>query len=218
MNTPSPTTKSLVQFLSNKSKNDSFIQRLKIAYRPLICPFVELIEHAQSAKSVFDIGCGAGQFCLLIAEFTPVTKISGIEIKEELIKEASILLKPYEDKKEISFHTFDGKSLPNEISQYDLLFMIDVFHHIPITSQKSFLKAVYDKMKPGATFILKDIDAASPLVFMNKLHDLLFAGEIGKEYSNEKMGKLVQDIGFTVIANSKKRMWWYPHFTYVLRK
>lgn len=218
MNNSSLTNNSLVKFLSNKSKNESFVQRLKIAYRPFICPFVELVTLAQSHTSAYDIGCGAGQFCLLLAEYTPITKLAGVEIKKELIDEATILLEPYKKTKEINFHTFDGQTLPDELSQYDLIFMIDVFHHIPVTIQESFLKAVYDKMKPGTTFVMKDIDASSPLAYMNKLHDLLLAGEIGNEYSYVKMDQLLQTIGFTKISSSKKRMWWYPHFTIVVKK
>ncbi len=210
--------RSLVSFLSNKSKNESFTQRLKIGYRPLICPFVELLEEANKLESVFDIGCGAGQFALLLAEYTKVKKIGGIEIKEALITEANHLLAPYKDKKEIRFQTFDGAVLPEEIKNYDGIFLIDVLHHVPVPFQESFIKNIFDKMRPGAVFVLKDIDASNPLVYMNKLHDLVFAGEIGHEYKFETVGALLRKAGFTVLSTSKKRMWWYPHYTYIVKK
>ncbi len=86
--------------------NAGFVDRLKIKYRPIICPFIDLIDFAKDKKSVFDIGCGSGQFCALIAKYTGVEKIMGIEINERLVKNANEVNEEFRTNKSISLLIF----------------------------------------------------------------------------------------------------------------
>lgn len=211
-------TSDLISFLKSKSLNTGIVTHLKVNYRPLICPFDELLNEVADEKSVFDIGCGSGQFALLLAEFTSVQKIGGIEIDKNLVINANSLLSSYFKKIDINFNVFNGKEIPNVISEYNTIFLIDVLHHIPRKFQFAFLQQVFNKMNIGTRLIIKDIDGGSPLVFFNKLHDLLFSREIGYEWSFERMDKTVSKIGFKTIKASKKQMYVYPHFTFILKK
>lgn len=73
-------------------------------------------------------------------------------------------------------------------------------------------------MKPGAQLIIKDINAANPLVLFNKIHDLVFAGEIGNEMSFARLKEFLINKGFTIQSSTKKTMYVYPHFTIVAEK
>jgi hypothetical protein len=73
-------------------------------------------------------------------------------------------------------------------------------------------------MKKGARFVIKDIDGASPFVYCNKMHDMIFAREIGNEWSSERLKKVATDAGFKIVDSSKKRMYVYPHYTVTLEK
>jgi 2-polyprenyl-3-methyl-5-hydroxy-6-metoxy-1,4-benzoquinol methylase len=194
------------------------VDRLKISYRPHICPFGDLLDHIQPGAHVFDIGCGSGQFCLLASHFRQPGRLTGIEIGSELIANAMALFAhaavttPYE------FHVFDGAALPRSLGQADIVFLIDVLHHVPPAKQHSFLQAIYSGMKPGAILILKDIEAASPLVVFNRLHDLLLSHEIGHELSSRNLSALVTRIGFQVRTLTHMTLWVYPHYTAVLVK
>lgn len=53
---------SILKYLKTKSNNLGFIDKLKVVYRPLICPFDKLLNYIENNDSVFDIGCGSGQF------------------------------------------------------------------------------------------------------------------------------------------------------------
>src|SRR5690606_14887317 len=111
--------------------------RIKIAYRPLICPFDDLLELIPENSSVFDVGCGSGMFLSLVKAFRNPTKLGGIEISESLIANARAVLGS--DFNEQTFlAVFDGKELPENISDYEYIFMIDVYHHIPSDQQKHF--------------------------------------------------------------------------------
>lgn len=211
------TNKEIIKFLTSTTINASFVDKLKIKYRPIICPFNTLLNYANQNTSVFDIGCGSGQFCALVAKFTPVKKIMGIEIFQRLIDNARIVNKQFATK-ELKFEVFDGKTLPENINEYDLVYMIDVYHHIPKDYQTQFMKNVYDKMKVGSTLIFKDIDAGHPFVYFNKLHDIVFAGEIGNEMSSTAAKKLLSACGFKIVEEYKKTSFVYPHYFTICQK
>lgn len=213
-----PSTRTLVEFFHARTLNAGPVDKLKSVYRPLICPFDELLGYAARDCRVFDLGCGRGQFALLLAEFAKPRAIAGIEISQGLIEKARSLLRDYAGEIPIDFRSYDGAHIPPFIGEYDLVFMIDVVHHIPRDAQKPFLSNLYRRMAKGSRLILKDIDAASPLVFANKLHDLLLSGEISHELRLEDMLRMVRDAGFSVIGVRRRRMLWYPHFTFELSK
>jgi len=211
-------TSELVSFLKMKTVHSGFLDQIKVSYRPLICPFDELLNEVQDAQSAFDIGCGSGQFALLLAEFTGIKKIGGIEIDQRLVNNARELLKPYASKVVTDFQPYDGSTLPESMKAYDLIFLIDVLHHIPTKYQESFLKKVYDHMRPGARFIVKDINGGSPFVLFNKMHDLVFAREIGHEWSMKRLIDTAQKTGFKILTTRKKQIYVYPHYTVILTK
>lgn len=208
----------LVDFLRSKTIHSGFFDQLKVNYRPLICPLDDLINNIGSAQSVFDIGCGSGQFALLIAAFSNVKRIGGIEINERLVNNARELLAPYANKIKLDFNEYDGSDLPESIKEYDLIFLVDVLHHIPKNAQESFIKKVYQLMRPGARFVVKDIDASSPFVYANKMHDMVFAREIGNEWTADRLRKVAEETGFKIVDSNKRRMYVYPHYTFTLQK
>jgi SAM-dependent methyltransferase len=208
----------LVDFLKAQNVNAPWLDQLKIAYRPLICPFDELLALVTEGSNVFDVGCGSGQFALLLAEFTPVAAISGVEISQRLVDNAHQLLAPYQDRLRLEFSRYDGLHFPASLGQADWVFMIDVLHHVPKTAQAAFLQAVYAGMKPGARLVLKDINGGSPWVVANKLHDLVFAREIGNELSVDKARQQLTQAGFGLEKATTKQMYVYPHYTLIARK
>lgn len=208
----------IIHYLKTKTNDLGFIDRLKVGYRPLICPFDILLNYVSKTDSVFDIGCGSGQFCSLVAQFTVATKIYGIEISELLVANAKIVNEDFGNKKEMHFSSFDGQQIPTIIQDFSKVFLIDVLHHISKKKQVAFLSEIYSKMSTGSTLILKDIDAGSTLVYANKLHDLVFSQEIGNEMGSDFAKQTVEKIGFKVLDNFKKRLVVYPHYFLILQK
>jgi cyclopropane fatty-acyl-phospholipid synthase-like methyltransferase len=213
------TPKLLVDFLKAYTpKEASWLNRMKIQYRPYICPLDELLNELPEGATVFDYGCGNGAFLALAAHFKKATQIGGLEISETLVKNARELLQAQATKAVVNVDTFDGKNIPDTISDYEYVFMTDVFHHIPVDIRIKVLSDLCMKMKSGSKLIMKDIDAASPLVVMNKLHDRVAAGEIGNEISLKKMMEVLKEAGFQIQSHRTKRMLWYPHYTVVCNK
>jgi cyclopropane fatty-acyl-phospholipid synthase-like methyltransferase len=91
-------------------------------------------------------------------------------------------------------------------------------HHIPPDNQAEFLKKIYTKMRKGARFVLKDIDASSPLVVFNNLHDLLLNRQYPHEQSMAQCRSWCQDMGFQIEEVVLIRKLVYPHFILVMTK
>lgn len=211
------TNPQIVTFLSSTTVQATFLQKIKIKYRPYVCPFDELLGFAQPGMAVYDIGCGSGQFCALLANFTSAKTIKGIEIDRNLVRNANEIAKNLQGKN-MSFSYFSGIKIPSDISKYDLIYMIDVYHHIPTLIRDDFMRQVYKKMKPGARLVFKDIDAGSPFIPFNKLHDLIFAKEFPKEISFYRATQFLTDLGFKIVGVRKKRIFVYPHYFILVQK
>lgn len=211
------TNRAIIHFLKKANKRTGFIDGLKIKYRSLICPFISLIRKVQPGEKVGDVGCGSGQFLLLINEFAQPGYSYGIEISGKLINNAQNLFKNLPGHRYL-FSEYDGENFPARLGEMDTVFLIDVLHHVPRKKQEDFIRALVNCLKPGARLILKDIDAGSPLVYFNKLHDLVFAREIGNEISVGKAIQLLTANGLTIIEQEKRVMYVYPHYTIIAKK
>lgn len=211
------TNSAIIKFLKEKEFSAGFIDSLKIKYRSLICPFIDLLQRIKPGDKVGDIGCGNGQFLLLVSEFTQPGYLFGIEIFDRLVINARKLFEGF-TKCPNEFLVYDGKVFPDKLGEMDIVFLIDVIHHVPVKQQEDFFEQLSTTLKPGARLIIKDINAASPLVIFNKLHDFIFSREIGHELSLAKTGGMLLENGFDIIEQQKRRMYVYPHFTIVAQK
>jgi len=209
--------KDLLAYLKSLDFQAGFLDRVKVYYRPLVCPFVELINLVKEGEKVGDIGCGSGQFGLLVAEFAKPSLVFGIEISERLVNNARQLFAKYA-RTASEFEVFDGVIFPDKIGELDVVFLNDVLHHVPKQAQQQFMTDLIKKMKSGARLILKDINGGSPLVYCNKMHDLMFAGEIGNELPWKTSKAWLEQNNLQILEFTKKRMYVYPHYTIVAKK
>lgn len=209
--------KAIIHFLKLKFKGAGFIDSLKIKYRSLICPFISLIKMVKPGEKAGDVGCGSGQFLLLLTEFAQPSYLYGIEISKKLIDNAHSLFSSL-PKEQYHFEEYDGVHFPAKLSELDIIYLIDVLHHVPKQQQENFIRDLVINMKPGARLVLKDINGGSPLVYFNKMHDLIFAREIGNEISFEKAKTLLTLNGLNIIDQEKRIMYVYPHYTIIAKK
>lgn len=211
------TNKDLLHFLKNKHIHAGFLDSLKLHYRPLICPYVSLINMVKPEDRVGDIGCGSGQFFLLLSEFAKPSVLYGIEIHQKLIDNAKELLHDVNGIR-VQLETYDGINIPSLVGEMDIIFLIDVLHHIPAANQHIFLQKLAGLMKSGSTLVIKDIDAASPLVVCNKLHDLIVSHEIGHELKSTATVAILAGNNLDIVDVKKTTTYVYPHYTVVAKK
>lgn len=219
----------LSRILRNKSVDTDFISHLKIAYRPYMCPFDDVLFECGTEKSIFDIGCGSGMFLSLCAELLSPIKLGGVDINDKLISNTRSILSGYNIPLDVK--RYDGNTIPKEIYDYDVVTIIDVLHHIPKNRQIEFLRNLIKYLRKGTKIIIKDIDADDKFVYFNKLHDFIISRERSEEIS---LAKLLNVFNAKVVTEEhsnvdrittvridtvkKRRMLVYPHYLVVLYK
>lgn len=194
----------------------SLLDQIKVKFRHLVLPQEALAHLASPHQSILDIGCGMGIF---LTTLTGQGKtLRGVEISDLMVQKAKNLLaqKRIQDI-EIAYFNGDPTTISN-CKDYDVIFLNDVLHHIPPKDQTDFLKKIYQKMRKGAQFVLKDIDASSPLVFFNKLHDLVLNKQYPHEQSMADCYQVCQRLGFQIDERISIRKLVYPHFILVMTK
>lgn len=208
----------LVTFLTqNQPTEVGLVDKLKISYRPYICPFNDLLNLIPINSSVFDVGCGSGMFLSLVNQYRSPEKVFGIEISEKLIENAKQLFKNNTTTKS-TFKVYNGQHIPEEIKDYNYIVLIDVLHHVPLEKQEVFLTEIYSTMSKNSTLILKDINSSNPFYLWNKVHDFVFSGEIGNEPNPRKLTNRLGKMGFEIQKIEYKMMFLYPHFTLICKK
>lgn len=208
----------LASFLTqNQPIKIGLIDKLKISYRPYICPFNDLLTLIPKNSNVFDIGCGSGMFLSLVNQYRNPKQVFGIEISEKLIDNANQLFKNNSNIKN-TFKVYNGQDIPDEINEYNYIFLIDVLHHVPQQKQLLFLKEIATKMALDSKLVIKDINRKNPFFIWNKIHDFVFSGEIGTEPNPKKLIILLENLGYEIEVEEYKMMFLYPHFTLVCKK
>jgi 2-polyprenyl-3-methyl-5-hydroxy-6-metoxy-1,4-benzoquinol methylase len=206
-------TREMIDFLKNRNHNvNGLVTNMKISYRPVICPFDDLLNDLPENESVFDIGCGSGMFLSLVKEFKSPRMLAGVEIDEVLIDNARQIL-DVNGNVEVNLSPYDGHNFPDSIKECKYVYLIDVLHHVPKAERSRFFRNIYEKMSVGSVLVIKDINAKSILSYWNKFHDLLLAGEIGSEPDPTLLKTELEKLGFAVSPISFRRMLLYPHFT-----
>ena len=208
--------RALADLLRTNVPAAGLIDRLKIRFRPYICPFNLLLPYIRDGSGYFDIGCGSGMFLRILAEYKNPSMLGGVEICERLLENATHVLQSC--RAPVTLHLYDGFDLPDAIADYDYLFLFDVMHHMARERQFPFLERLFARMRPGQQLLVKDIDADSPLVYWNKLHDLVLSRQLGNERSAIVVRDSLEGIGFRVQLCFAKRVLLYPHYAFLCTK
>lgn len=214
------TRNELVDFLKGYYKDyEGFLARRKAIYRPLICPYDRLLNLLPEGQRVLDIGCGTGVFLQLVARYRSPAAIAGLETNDLAVECATKLFLSTKNSVPVRLEVYDGTMLPGWIDEYSYVFLVDVLHHIPRDRQRQTLITLFEKLKPGATLVIKDIDAGQPFwCLFNKLHDLLLARQYPQERAASDLRALLSKVGFYVKNLTKERIYVYPHYTIVSEK
>ena len=144
-----------------------------------------------------------------------VKTVGGCEVSGEALREAEMAVNRTLGR---SGEFIATKEPPLCLSAYDCITLIDVLHHIPKDVQEAYLRKLAGYMKPGSMLVLKDIDASGPLVWFNRLHDAIFAGNGFQEIPAPKAAAMLEDAGLAIESRWTVRRLWYPHYFLIARK
>jgi 2-polyprenyl-3-methyl-5-hydroxy-6-metoxy-1,4-benzoquinol methylase len=190
----------------------------KTYLRPYICPFHTLLAHVPEGASLYDVGCGGGAWLALANHYRHCNHLGGYDVAEGPVSAARDLLAATAPASHTELTVSPGVELPALISAFEVVSVIDVFHHIPLSQQSHFITELFTRMRPGARLIFKDIDRDHPFVFANKLHDRILSGATGHEWGRTAARAALENAGFTIQAAETHRMVVYPHYWFVAQK
>ncbi|MDD4990327.1 MAG: class I SAM-dependent methyltransferase [Candidatus Pacebacteria bacterium] len=106
-----------------------------------------LFDYIKKGDRVLDLGCGNGRFVNIIKE--KGGEYFGTDVSEKLIETAKRL------HPNGNFQTTEPLKLPFSEGYFDIIYLIAVFHHIPLKGFRlEFLKEAKRVLKPGGFLIL----------------------------------------------------------------
>lgn len=190
--------------------------RLHILIRYLTCPFTRTLDVIPQGGRILDIGAGHGLYARLAVEQGGREVIA---VEPDLRK----ALLPFNDPRVRFVAAFDDAIS----STFDAVVINDVTYRIPIPERQALFRRVYQMLKPGGLFILKELDPAAPLKMMwarlqEALSDALLGVSLGEGFvyqSREEIESTLSDIGFSDFSARRiDRGYPHSHIVYTARR
>lgn len=144
-------------------------------------------------KVFLEIGCGSGRILNFLPAF--FSRIIGIDISGEMIKQARERLKWINNLEMIDLIETDGYLIPLEDNYVNVAFSYLVFQHMKTKEMvESNFKEVYRVLKPGGIFKVRI--RTDEVKSMDKWW-------AGIAYTEQSIGLLIKEVGFEVLKTEK---------------
>ena len=186
--------------------------RLHMIIRFLTCPFTRFIDDVPPGARVLEIGSGHGLFARLLVEDRAAEVIA---VEPDLRK--SLLPSPSSRVRKIAGYDECVRGA------FDAVVLVDVAYRLPVAEHRALFERVFDRLRPGGVFVLKELDPARRRKlaftrFQESLNDRFLgvtAGEGFHYQTREEIETLLTSIGFTSFrARRIDRGYPYPHIVY----
>jgi SAM-dependent methyltransferase len=136
--------------------DSSFFDERKIKE---IYDFLESRGIADKPLRFLNFGCGIGKSEKYIAHYFPQAAIYSVDTSQESIEIARTNSR---ERDNITFSTFDGHHIPFE-SEFDVVLVANVFHHIPPAEHVAVLKHISGKMAGQGYLFIFEHNPFNPL-------------------------------------------------------
>ena len=163
-----------------------------------------LKKYAPEAKSIFDLGCGVGQF-LFVAKRAGYEQLAGIEYSEKAARFAQEIFEIPVFVGDFCETTFDRK--------YDVVTIIQTIEHL--NNPKEVLSKVREVTNPNGKLMIATPDVDS---FVSKLWKMKWQ-HINMHhiylYNSRSLTKLLHDAGFRVLKVQRQAMYcdnWFKSY------
>lgn len=185
-------------FVQTEKKNWSdseFFQSGRINVQNEIVPDLPAICGSRPPQDlrVLEIGCGVGRLTRALAEI--FGEVHGIDISEEMIRQAKINLSDCNNVYVYQGNGCDLSAIPHELV-FDFAFSFIVFQHIPSQSViENYIAEVSLRLIPGSLFKFQ--------VQGGQLHSSLAPDDtwLGASFTIEEMQAIAERHGFTMAGH-----------------
>jgi len=164
----------------------------------------DLAKHEFAAKpvvSIFDAGCGFGQYDRFLLNDIPNARVRSVDVKKDYLEDCEYYFKDEVEKGFISFRQEDLLELENEEPKHDLAIIIDVLEHIE--EDVKVMRNVGRSLKSGGFFLMH---SPSHLAEEDAGDDEFFVDEHARAgYSRKDISDKLQEAGLQPVQ---------VHYTY----
>ena len=182
-------------------------QRVHILGRFLTAPFLRTLDVIPVGARVLDIGAGHGTYPRLIVEERAREVIA---VEPDLRKTLIAFRHP-----KVKFVAGFDDCIRG---QFDVIVVYDVIYRLPPEARDALFQRIFERVRPGGLFVLKDLDPSNRLKWMwNRIQetvsDKLFGLTIGEGFyidTRDQIGERMARAGFTDFQ-WKRVDFGYPH-------
>jgi ubiquinone/menaquinone biosynthesis C-methylase UbiE len=108
--------------------------------------------------SILDLGCGDGLSIYFFGRVFPKTELHGIDVSEKSVRIAA-----GRGITNAAFQVYNGQTIPFDKERFDLVFVSQVFHHIPHELHAGLLEEIFRVLSPAGRLYLFEHNPLNPL-------------------------------------------------------
>jgi len=153
----------------------------------------------EDIHEVLDLGCGQGEYSLMMARAFPGIKITSLDVEAERLRKINYIIEKSGLENIQTHHGMIQSIEKNEC--FDFIYSIDVFEHINVEEMP--FKEVYNKLKPGGHAMIKmpnrDQYTVLPNSWFDQHNQWLEDEHIGQVFDLEDLTKRMEEEGFEVV-------------------
>jgi 2-polyprenyl-6-hydroxyphenyl methylase/3-demethylubiquinone-9 3-methyltransferase len=161
------------------------------AYRGVfidLSDFVQQIQRWGRADRILDLGCGEGALTQELARAFPTAHITGLDITSRV---GRLYTGPTE---RVAFHQDTiARFAAENASQFGLVVVCDVLHHVPPPERAGFLTLATRALKPDGFLVLKEWTRSATLMhLLCFLSDRFVTGDRVRYHSARELRELLE--------------------------
>ena len=204
------------RFIRAVYRNYPRSHRMHVLVRWLTCPFVRTLDELPTGGKMLEIGAGHGIYCYL-ATRDPNRRVYAVE--PDLRKAVNPRHAPG-----VQWIAAFDDAVKGE---FDSIVIYDATYRMPIDYRTELYRRVFDRLRPGGTFILKDMDPGHRWKmkwarFQEWLSDTFLHVSIGSGFIYQTRAEVeatLRGIGFTgFTARAIDAGYPHPHIIYSAKK
>jgi trans-aconitate methyltransferase len=164
--------------------------------------FVNQVKQWVDASKILELGCGEGAVTERLVKTYPHAEITGIDITPKVGRMFQ------EDLSRVKFKQQTIKDFVAEnSSEFDLLLISDVIHHVPPQMHEDLLTDARKALKPGGWLVLKDWERSkTPIHLLCYLLDRYITGDRVRYKSADEFRELISNVFGKNSIKAEKRI------------